>query len=56
MQLHVDFKEIIVKNVDDYNNNKHNDLENNDDGDDKQMLKKGWRQRQISKVPEKKPL
>ncbi len=59
MQFHVDFKDIIVKNVDDddYDNNKHNDLENDDDGDDdERMVKKGWRQHQIGKVPEKKPL
>lgn len=57
MQFHVDFKEVIAKNVvDDGNNNdKHNDLENDDDGDDEQMVKKGWWQHQISTVPEKKP-
>lgn len=57
MQSHVDFKDIIVKNVDgdDYDNNKHDDLENDDDGDER-MVKKGWWQHQISKVPEKKLL
>ncbi len=43
MQFHVDFKDIIVKNVDDDDyDNKHNDLENDDDGDDdERMVKKG---------------
>jgi len=44
MQFHVDFEGIIVKkNVDDVGNNKHNDLENDDDVDDndEQMMKKG---------------